>query len=169
MADVFIEHLVAKKKTGSARLKGMAYIFALVILIAVTLMVDILIMLLPAAVIGGIWLVFRLIRNLDMEFEYIVTNGELDIDRIVGRRKRKRLLTIHSRSFEILAPDRPQYFSEYERAEFKQRIDASSGAGAPRFFAVGPSKEGGRLLLYFEPNARMLEAFRTYNPRAVKQ
>jgi len=167
MADVFIEHLITRKKSPISRLIGVAYIFVLVLLTALTILFE-LIPLLPAVLVLGTWLVVRLIKNFDIEFEYIVTNGEIDIDRIIGKRKRKRLITLDSRAFEILAPDAECNFSAYKNTEFKQRIDASSGKN-PRYFAVCPSKMGGKLLLYFEPNERMLEAFKMYNQRAVRQ
>lgn len=168
MADIFIEHLVTREKTITTRLIGVLYIVALVTVVLITFMFEILFMLFPVALVGGIWLVIRLIKGLDIEFEYIVTNGEVDIDRISGKRKRKRLLTVDCRNFEILAPDNPGYFAAYERFEFKEKVDVSSGAN-PRWFAICPSKQGGKLLLYFEPNDRMLDAFRLYNQRAVKQ
>jgi hypothetical protein len=143
------------------------YIFVLVIIIVVTLVTD-LFFLLPAALVGGVWLVVRLIKNFDTEFEYIVTNGELDIDQIIGKRKRKRLLTIDSRLFEIVAPDSDVNFSPYNSTQFRERIDASSRVN-PRYFAVCPSKQGGKLLLYFEPNDRILDAVKMYNPRAVNR
>jgi hypothetical protein len=167
MADVFIEQLVARKRSPLSRLIGTAYIFVLVLITALTFMLGFF-ALVPAVLAVGIWLVVRLIKSFDKEFEYIVTNGEMDVDRIVGKSKRKRLLTINSRSFEIIAPDEEVYFSPYKNTQFKERIDASSGAGS-RYFAIGSSKQGGKLLLYFEPNERMLEAFKMYNPRAVKQ
>lgn len=168
MADTFVEHLVTRKKTVTTRLIGVLYIVALVTVILITFMFEVLFMLLPVAVVGGIWLVVRLIKGLDVEFEYIVTNGEVDIDRISGKRKRKRLITVDCRTFEILAPDSPSYFAAYEKVVFKEKIDVSSGEN-PRWFAICPSKQGGKLLLYFEPNDRMLDAFRLYNQRAVKQ
>ncbi|MCL1820414.1 MAG: DUF6106 family protein [Oscillospiraceae bacterium] len=167
MGDIFIEHLVTRGRDIKARLLSMAYITALLFVITVTFVVPILSFLIPAAVIGGIWLVIILIRHLDIEFEYIITNGELDVDRISGKRRRKRLLTVDSRNFEIIAPDNESNFSPYAKAEFKQTIDASSNAN-PRWFAVGPSKMGGKLLLYFEPNEKMLDAFKKYNSRALR-
>lgn len=44
----------------------------------------------PGSLYGG----YILITNMSVEYEYIVTNGEMDIDKIIAKRRRKRLITV---------------------------------------------------------------------------
>lgn len=41
---------------------------------------------------------------MSVEYEYIVTNGEMDIDKIIAKRRRKRLITVNARTFERFGP-----------------------------------------------------------------
>jgi hypothetical protein len=127
-------------------------------------------MMMPLSIIGSGWGMIIFFRRLNLEFEYIVTNGEMDVDKIMGRRTRKRLLTVDCRSFDILAPCRPDYSSEYESQTISSVIDVSSHSGAPgRWFAVFNAKDGSRTLLIFEPNEKMLDAFRKYIRSKIKE
>ena len=169
MADVFVEHMVAKSKTASDKLIMFLYVLAFIFLNVVLMLIEVLVFLIPMGLIGGCWLLMRLRRNQGIEFEYILTNGIIDIDKIIGKRKRKRLASLDCRNFEIIAPLNSSYFKEYEKAPFAKKLDASSGTNdSRRCFAVCPAKEGGRMLFVFEPNDRMREIFKMYAPRAVK-
>jgi hypothetical protein len=110
-----------------------------------------------------------LFRRLNLEYEYIVTNGEMDVDKIMGRRSRKRLLTVDCRNFDILAPYSPEFRAEYESQTIAATVDVSSHPEAPgRWFAVFHAKDGKRTLLIFEPNEKMLDAFRKYIRSKIK-
>ena len=63
----------------------------------------------PAVFVLSIWAANKFIRLQNIEYEYIVTNGELDVDKIMGRSKRKRLVTADARNFEVFAPMEPEY------------------------------------------------------------
>lgn len=43
---------------------------------------------------GACYLAYLLLSGTFIEYEYIVTNNDLDIDKISGKRKRKRLITV---------------------------------------------------------------------------
>ena len=47
---------------------------------------------------GAAWLGVWLLQGLYTEYEYIVTNEDLDIDKIKGKRSRKRLITVSLKS-----------------------------------------------------------------------
>lgn len=175
MADVFVEHMVTQRPTAKIMMQKCALSFAAVIVgllplwIAVFFGID-LTTLLPLTVVGAVWGMIFLFKRLNLEFEYIVTNGEMDVDKIMGRSSRKRLLTVDCRNFDILAPYKDEHRSEYESQSIAKRVDVSSSVSAPgRWFAIFSAKDGARTLLVFEPNERMLEAFKTYIPRKIKQ
>ena len=39
---------------------------------------------------------------MNVEFEYVLTNGDIDVDKIIAQRKRKRLVSVKCSSFEEL-------------------------------------------------------------------
>jgi len=167
VSDVFVEHMIKQQTTVRQYcIRGAAIVGVLVVSVLTLL---ILYTLLPLTVFLAVWGARAVFRATSYEFEYIVTNGELDVDRIMGRRSRKRVLTVNCKDFEILAPVKPEYTEPYNTQPFARRINA---AGSPksqaRYFAVFKDRDGANTLLIFEPDERMLKAFRVYIPRKIK-
>ena len=44
--------------------------------------------------IGAVYLGYYLVTSLNIEYEYILTNGEVDFDKITAQRSRKRLISV---------------------------------------------------------------------------
>lgn len=90
--DFYSEQLVAKKSGGSETAKKIL-IGVLTALVAAFLFLIIIfplsLLLVGLVFYGG----YYLMTGIDTEYEYILTNGDLDIDKITGKRKRKRLLS----------------------------------------------------------------------------
>jgi hypothetical protein len=183
MPDIFVEHMVVRRPTSKIMLQKMLLSVAALIVGMLPYFITVLLgadeegmplldlsMLIPVFLVGAGWGMIVLFRRLNLEFEYIVTNGEMDVDKIMGRRSRKRMFTVDCRNFDILAPVKPEYRNEYESRSITSKIDVSGHADAPgRWFAVYNSKDGARTLLIFEPNEKMLEAFKRYIRSKIKE
>lgn len=117
--------------------------------------------------IAAVWYgVYRLSGILHVEYEYIMTGDEIDIDRITDRRVRKRVLSVSAKNIEMLRPYEEAYLLDLQ-GDFK-RVDVSSGQKeAQRYFLIAPGKEGKKLFLVFEPGEKILERFSHYSPRNV--
>jgi hypothetical protein len=167
MSDVFVEHMVVRRPTAAVLVQKCLAALAAVAVAAISFWFLGGFGLLPAS--GAVWGILALFRRLDLEFEYIVTNGEMDVDKIMGRRSRKRLFTVDCRAFDILAPYKEEYLREIGPAATTNRIDVSGHPQSPgRWFAVYNAKEGARTLLIFEPNEKMLNAFSLYIRNKIK-
>ena len=117
-----------------------------------------------ALVFFGVWFVHK---RFSVEYEYIVTNDELDVDRIVAKRSRKRLVTVSSRSFDEFGAVEGSDIMNRKRS-FKVVLDASIGKGSVnRYYATFNNKHGDRMLLIFNPTSKMIDSFRIYNPRVI--
>lgn len=172
MSDVFIEHMVKRRSDGrQIAVKLLIVVAAIVALLALFVLlsyVQSLFSLMPLFIAGVVWGAWLLIRRRNLEFEYIVTNGELDVDKIIARRSRKRLVNVDCRKFDILAPMAQEYRNEYESSSITKKIDASSSPlSDKRWFAVFSDKDNARTLLVFEPNEKMLDVFRRLIPRKM--
>ena len=166
--DIFIEKLVAKKKTFTDSLINAGIILGTVILIMLSATVKVISQLglgLFIAV-GLIYLAYRLITSRNVEFEYIVTNGDLDIDKIVSKRKRKRIFSASCKEFDIVSRVKSNSFSQSVQS-IKNRIDASSSIDSPGAFFVTLNYKGEKTLVIFEPDDRMLNNFKMFIPRKV--
>ena len=163
--DVFIERMVIRKPSLRSRLIQLIPWLAVPILVFVALyfLLDLSIALM--VLLGGSFGAWQIFIRQYVEFEYILTNGELDVDRIAARRTRRRLLTVDSRHMEILAPCIPAYNREMNGTNIEKRVDASSSPQSDnRYFAIFRGKDSKRTILFFEPDQKMLNAFRAFVP-----
>ncbi len=173
MQDTFIEYMIKQKKSTSSILKTVAIVFGAVIAAFLVFMIFLmlppqLITFMPLAVAAVFYGAYRLAASLNVEFEYTLTNGELDVDKITNRRRRKRLLTIHCKSFTVFARVNDPEHKNEENAEFNKVIDASANsANYDDYYAIF-FKNGQKFKLIFNPTAKMIDVFKMYAPRVIK-
>ena len=85
MSDYYTEQLVKQKAKASSMIAKTA-------LIVVTVLSFFLVLLFPMAMIIPVIMVvvdIVLFKRFDLEFEYLYVNGDLDIDKIMAKQKRK--------------------------------------------------------------------------------
>jgi len=166
--DVFLEKIVARRK-------GMADVFIIwgivvggLILILLSISTELLarLGLGPIIAAGIIYLAYRLITTRNIEYEYIVTNGDLDIDKIISKRKRKRVLSASCKDFEILARVQSQHFNQ-DVQSIQKKIDASSHIKSPNAFFAVLNYKGERTVVIFEPDSKMIDNFKLFIPRKI--
>lgn len=155
--DVFIEQIVVKKPDTQDQLKKVGIILACVLLCAAAPMLYLipgLGMLSLPAVIGLIYGAWYLISGLRTEYEYIYTNGELDVDRISAKRRRRRLLTLRMRSIDTFGKlDEAARQAKYEQV-FMACADPN---GEDAYIATFRDQNGKPCCLYFTPNEQLVE------------
>ena len=106
--DSYCEYIVKKRNGGKELGLRALIIVAAIALFIIFMMLGfvmpnfsmITILLAAGSLYGG----YILITNMSVEYEYIVTNGEMDIDKIIAKRRRKRLITVNARTFERFGP-----------------------------------------------------------------
>ena len=104
--DSFFEQIVKKKKGAAEWAIITAVVLAAAVLLLLALMyLGSLIIIAAAGIIYGAW---WLATTQNVEFEYCITNGDIDVDKIVARRKRTRLVSVSGRKIRALAPYDPQ-------------------------------------------------------------
>ena len=166
--DVFMEKIVAKRKDFKDNLIAAGIIFGTLILMFVLINIPIINQLGIGLflVAGLIYLAYRLITSRNIEFEYVVTNGELDIDKTISRRKRKRIFSASCKEFDIVARVKSNSFSQSVQA-IKNRIDATSSLDSPDAFFATLNYKGEKTLVIFEPDEKMVNNFKFFIPRKV--
>ena len=174
MSDVFIEQLVKRQKDSKQRMLRSLIVagMALLALLPVVLFFFQLLQFFSIGLVvmcGGCWLLITLHKRTYLEHEYIFTNGDLDVDKIMGKMARKRVLTVNVRNFEILAPYTKDYASEYNSQSIQVRLDFSSGLEQNRrCFAIFSGKDSQRTLMIFEPNEKVVDAMKPYTRGKMK-
>lgn len=162
--DNIAEQLVEKRRTGADTLKKILVSAAALILASFCMylaMMGILTMVIPAVLIlgGGVWL----LGSFNIEYEYIITNNEMDIDKIIGRRKRKRMITVDISSAEEFAP----YPADHDVAA-DATVHAYSGSETDAYYLVVNHSGYGRVKLIFNPNERIREAIMQELPNTLR-
>ncbi len=168
LMDTFLEKLVAKKKTMTDHLITAGVIIGSILLILVVMAIPLLAQLgmSPLVAAGILYLAFRIITSRNIEYEYIVTNGDLDIDKIISKRKRKRIFSANCKEFDIVSPVKSNSFSQSVQS-IRNRIDATSSIDSPDAYFITLNYKGERTLVIFEPSQKMLDNLRFYIPRKV--
>ena len=168
--DIFVEQIVKKPADGKVWTIRILIGLAMGVLLAVSLFVLFIIPILGLAMAFGIfWGGFRLITNSDCEYEYIVTNGEIDVDKIIAQRKRVRLITAKAPTFEA--------FGEYtdntpDTSEDVTVVNAvgvnESSAETKTYYADFKHASAGNVRLIFSPEERVVEAITPFLSSQLK-
>ena len=116
---------------------------------------------------GAIWV----IKSTRVEYEYTITNHEMDIDVIRGKSRRKRMTTIDLKKIE--------YFGNINDEKTKENMK-NAGSISKEYYFVGDReseniyvtdvisrKDATKVRVYIEPNEKLLEYIRIANPKAV--
>ncbi len=167
--DVFIETIVKRRKTSKDKLAILGFVVLFIVLIMVAFyFIEYLFAFLVLILIGGAYGLYFAITTFDKEFEYICTNGHLDIDQITHKRKRKRLMSIPAKEMEVLAPLDSEDYKQYSRNQNLKTLNLTTNTGPENvWFFVGHYK-GTNYLVTFEPNDRILKDLKRHNPSKVK-
>ena len=168
--DVFVEQIVKKSAGGRDVALRILIILGMCVLTAVSLFVFFT----PFSVFGFLlfagtmWGGYYLFTGIDCEYEYIVTNGEIDIDKIIARRKRVRLITAKASAFEA--------FGKYEDApDTDEGVTTVSAVGVNEseaetktYYADFKHPSAGNVRLIFCPEERVIDAIVPFLPRQLK-
>ena len=171
--DVYLERIVAKKKSLLQSILPFLY-FAIAgvltfMLFPVMMKQPILSsfsVLIIAALFYGAW---YLSKKTNIEYEYILTNDELDVDKIFNKSTRKRILTVSVKKFDEMRPAKGKAFSDaLSDSSYAVKLDASFGEGSEdRYYASFINKKDEKMLLVFNPTEQMLKNIKMFNPRNV--
>ncbi len=159
--DNISEQLVKKNEDGSGLIKRIIIIAggaaAVIGLFLLTVLVT------PFAVIGiaaAVFAVYWLFISTFVEYEYIVTNEYLDIDKIIAGRRRVSMLSLDIREFTD--------FGEYDGQEYSGTTYSAVGGSEKQMYGLFSNGELGEGRLVFSPDERTLKNIRCYLKRNIR-
>jgi len=166
--DLYCEQLVVKNAESNDVFKKVLVLFSTIILSTLLFFLSSII-LSPFAgfIVAGVVLYFGLhyFTGMYYEYEYIITNGELDIDKIVGRKKRKRLITITIGSIMAFG----KFTDSTAEDQNLTKILAHDGIRENLYYADFKSTTYGLARLLFSPNEKVLSNIKTNLPRNLRK
>ena len=167
--DIFIEHLVKKKTTVLDVLIRIGLILAALIALTLVFAVPsdsvwsmVVVFVACAAIFGG-WYEFT---GLSIEYEYAVTNGEIDIDKIIAQRKRKRLITIQAKNIERMGKYSPEVPMP---GDIQTKLVVCDSIKSPDvYYLVFRHKDQGRTMVIMNMPERVFVGIKNYLPREIR-
>jgi hypothetical protein len=166
--DSFIEKIVQKKKSSKDFLIAFGIVFAAFVVAFAILMIltQYIAQFAFLLSIGAIYLGFRLQSRTNVEFEYLVTNGSLDIDKIISQRKRVRVFSADCKEFEAIGRVKSKNYGPHITNGAEIIFAGTNMASESLFFVTLPYK-GKKTVLFFEPDQRMLDSFKRFIPSKI--
>lgn len=164
MSDTYVEQLVTVKRT----LKDIALYSAICItagLITIMLLyfsfqIPLLVFLAALTIYGT----YKLIGKFGTEYEYIYTNGDLDIDKISGKQSRKRII-----SAECTAIEKAGIFTtDIASGKYDLKVLCCDSTESYKHYMIFRHKKAGRVLLIFTPNEELRTAIKHSMPRHLQ-
>ena len=166
--DAFIEKIVQKKKGTQDYLISFGIILAS-FFVAFSILVFLMTFIQQFAfllAIGAVYLGIRLQSRTNIEYEYLVTNGSLDIDKIISQRKRVRIFSSDCKEFDALGRVKSRNYGPHV-SNGAEVIFAGTNMASESLYFVTLSYKGKKTVLYFEPDQRMLDSFRRFIPSKI--
>lgn len=160
----FYEHIVKKTKTAKEGvytagiiLAALLIIFFVAPLIGALLKFSFAGTLIQVLTIYG---VYYLVTMMNIEYEYALTGSELDVDCITAKRKRKRLVSVDCKKFEILAPvNEGDYLEDYKTYNV---LNYAGNKMSQNCYFAAYEQNGVQTCLMFEPTEAMLRGIKKY-------
>lgn len=171
MMDIFCEYIV-KKKIDIIDILKLSGIILLAVVLSLLLFFFGTAMFGPGVGFALVFAVFYLCflwgKIIYVEFEYALTNNELDVDKIIGRSRRKRVITVDFKTAEICACiNDKNYEREYNNTATIKKIINVTGKSEYDTYFVDFVGETGKMRVLFQPNDRMRDGLKNINPRTI--
>lgn len=163
--DTFFEQLVRIKKTFKTTLAFVGIWGAAILLCYTAVLFSAYIGTIFILVIAGlIYGAFKLSGLLNVEYEYIVTNSSLDIDKIVNKSNRQRMMSLELPTASRLEKYNPSLLNNIDSKKMVFACDKD----AENAYLLVCEKEGkGAQYLVFAPNEKMQSAIAQSLPKFV--
>ena len=166
--DYFYEQLITTKKSMIYMITRIFFFVFIAIAIIFITSFNLL-----GFIMGGIFAClavafFFLKQKLYVEFEYVITNGSVDIDRIVEANKRKRLIEFNIKDVELLGREDSDEVKSFQNKPDK-KLDCITSGNNDKIYAAYLTLGAERCIIRFTPDQKFLDICFKYNPRGVKR
>lgn len=164
--DTFFEQLIKIKLNGKAKAL-IALIIAVDVIIVLALLFfafvfapAIILLVVAAAIYGG----YKLISLLTIEYEYIYTNGDLDVDKIVAQSSRKRMVSIKCSEIEKYG----EYKGQPAPGSVKNTLVFCNPDSEGQVYIIAKDRNLGQVMIVLAPEERIRTEIEKVIPRIAK-
>ncbi|MBQ3548017.1 MAG: hypothetical protein IJA44_06055 [Clostridia bacterium] len=162
--DTFFEQIVSIKKSGkiiAIFLSVWIFAVAVCLLLILSGIVGPITPILVIAIGYGAW---WLTAKLNIEYEYIVTNGTMDVDKIINKASRQRVS-----SFELGKVERVEKYNDHLLQNVKkENIVFACNKDDPNAYLIVASKEDTKVnYIVFSPSEKLQNAIKKFLPKFI--
>ncbi|MHC1748948.1 MAG: hypothetical protein AB9856_11475 [Cellulosilyticaceae bacterium] len=165
MGDIFKEQLVSVKKSSKDTLNQALIIIGAILLIIIAFIFGGM-FIGPIAILAVLWGAWFLMGKLKKEYEYSLTNNELDIDVIFNKERRKKIMVIDMKKIHVMASIKDEKKQD-ELARAQKVMDFSNGEHTEDTYAIVCEKDGGLVKVLLTPNQEILNLMYRQAPNKV--
>ena len=170
--DIFVEEIVRKRKTFSDIIKVLGLVLAATIFAAIIFMVvlpmapqfgSVLFLVIVAGYYGAYWLA----TSLNLEYEYSLVSHEIDVDKIMNRKKRKRLTTVDIKKIDAFGykDSKSHEYQKFLADVSVKKIYACEDKTAGDCFFVVYFEDSLKKMLVFSPTDKIVELIEKMAPK----
>ena len=164
MSELYSECLVKKESKAKDAITKYGLIVLTVLAVAAGLFFH------PLAFVLAVGLGiadYFIIPKTDLEYEYLFVNGELDIDMIMSKTKRKKVKTLNITEADLVAPVNSHRMDYYNGNQKMKVLDYSSGNLQHKKLAIIIRDNGEACKILIEPDETMANAIKNSAPSKV--
>ncbi len=162
--DTFFEQIVPVKKDAKGIFSVVGIWLAAIILSFVATMFLGLGTIGLLIVAGLFYFAYKLSCRFSVEYEYIITNGILDVDKIMAKSMRKRILTFNLSEVESVEKFNP---NKKDERKYASNLMACNKTDPNAYVLIASSEGKGTIKLVLSPENRMKEAMKKFMPKFV--
>ena len=156
MMDAYTEQIIKKKKgaVSWAMMLGSLVVSILFLWLALPFMLSSM-LIFAACVAAAGWFMWYIIGTQNVEYEYCVTNGDIDIDRIVAQRKRQRIVSVKGKKLQNIGLYTADCLAGKQVDRFVMAAPSAKEEG--NWYFTYTSKKSGFTAVVFRPNDKVLK------------
>lgn len=169
--DSYIEQLVVHKKNIKDFMIGVVMVLSIFAILAIGVILGFIVngyfmMLSIFLAVFDIYFCWYVITGRNVEYEYTVTNNNLQIDKVMAKRRRKDLLSIDIKKIEGFDKITENRLSERKCEKVLYCGTYDDDPNQYRFIVL--TKKFGRVMVVFAPNEKVLNSIKQYLKPEVK-
>ena len=166
MNDLYTEASVKKRVTATDTLIKGGVIALVIILVLSGFVINKLLTILGVL---GIFFAYYFLPMLNVMYEYVFCDGQLDFDKIMAGEKRKHMYRLDFDQVLIMAPANSHALDGYKSNPAAKKLDFTSLEKDRRVYCIVVSSGDIQTLVYFEPNDKMISYIKQKAPRKVSE
>lgn len=170
--DIFIEEIVQRKRTlkqlaASIGIVLLSVLVAFILIVYLPVFAPMLAWLMPFLVVVVFYVACRFVVSQNVEFEYSMVNTEIDVDKIINRRNRKKLTTVKVTGLEAYGVCGTEQgdFNRYLSDISVKKIYAAAEKNSESNYFVVYFSDSVKNMLIFSPSEKIVKNIEKFNPK----